>query len=263
MTMKTTSTQRFALALTLGAALVAGLSACVPLVVGGAAVMGVGMVATDRRSSGAQLDDQGIELRAAARVRDIANDQMYVSVTSYNRQVLLTGAVGNDADRRRVEETVQRVDNVRSVVNELTIGAPSTFQDRSNDLYLTGKIKASLLDAKDIFANSFKVVTERGVVYLMGIATRRETDRATEITRGVSGVVKVVRVVEVVSEAELASQAQAQKGGTGAPVTNSAPATPASSSSSSRVPLPPMEPLPSSGSAPAQPAGGASTSPVR
>jgi osmotically-inducible protein OsmY len=263
MTMKTTSTQRFALALTLGAALVAGLSACVPLVVGGAAVMGVGMVATDRRSSGAQLDDQGIELRAAARVRDIANDQMYVSVTSYNRQVLLTGAVGNDADRRRVEETVQRVDNVRSVVNELTIGAPSTFQDRSNDLYLTGKIKASLLDAKDIFANSFKVVTERGVVYLMGIATRRETDRATEITRGVSGVVKVVRVVEVVSEAELASQAQAQKGGTGAPVTNSAPAAPASSSSSSRVPLPPMEPLPSSGSAPAQPAGGASTSPVR
>jgi osmotically-inducible protein OsmY len=263
MTMKTTSTQRFALALTLGAALVAGLSACVPLVVGGAAVMGVGMVATDRRSSGAQLDDQGIELRAAARVRDIANDQMYVSVTSYNRQVLLTGAVGSDADRRRVEETVQRVDNVRSVVNELTIGAPSTFQDRSNDLYLTGKIKASLLDAKDIFANSFKVVTERGVVYLMGIATRRETDRATEITRGVSGVVKVVRVVEVVSEAELASQAQAQKGGTGAPVTNSAPATPAPSSSSSRVPLPPMEPLPASGSAPAQPAGGASTSPVR
>jgi osmotically-inducible protein OsmY len=262
MTMKTTSTQRFALALTLGAALVAGLSACVPLVVGGAAVMGVGMVATDRRSSGAQLDDQGIELRAAARVRDIANDQMYVSVTSYNRQVLLTGAVGNDADRRRVEETVQRVDNVRSVVNELTIGAPSTFQDRSNDLYLTGKIKASLLDAKDIFANSFKVVTERGVVYLMGIATRRETDRATEITRGVSGVVKVVRVVEIVSEAELASQQQAQKGGTGAPVTNSAPATPASSSSS-RVPLPPMEPLPSSGAAPVQPSGGVSTSPVR
>ena len=260
MTMKTTSTQRFALALTLGAALVAGLSACVPLVVGGAAVMGVGMVATDRRSSGAQLDDQGIELRAAARVRDIANDQMYVSVTSYNRQVLLTGAVGNDADRRRVEETVQRVDNVRSVVNELTIGASSTFQDRSNDLYLTGKIKASLLDAKDIFANSFKIVTERGVVYLMGIATRRETDRATEITRGVSGVVKVVRVVEIVSEAELASQAQAQKGGTGAPVTNSAPAT---SSSSSRVPLPPMEPLPSSGAAPAQPSGGVSTSPVR
>jgi osmotically-inducible protein OsmY len=213
----------------------------------------MGMVATDRRSSGAQLDDQGIELRAAARVREIANDNMYVSVTSYNRQVLLTGAVGSEADRRRVEDVVQRVDNVRSVVNELTIGPPSTFQERSNDLFISGKVKASLLDAKDIFANSFKVVTERGVVYLMGIATRRETDRATEIARGISGVQKVVRVVEIVSEAELANQAQ--RGGTGAPAPAAAPAP--SSSSSSRVPLPPMEPLP-----PAQP-GGATATPVR
>jgi osmotically-inducible protein OsmY len=220
--------------------------------------MGVGMVATDRRSSGAQLDDQGIELRAAARVREIANDNMYVSVTSYNRQVLLTGAVGNEADRRRVEEVVQRVDNVRTVVNELTIGQPSTFQDRSNDVFISGKVKASLLDAKDIFANSFKVVTERGVVYLMGIATRRETDRATEITRGIAGVQKVVRVVEIVSEAELASQAQ--RGGTGAapaPAPTSVAPAP-SSSSSSRVPLPPMEPLPPAG----QP-GAVTTTPVR
>jgi osmotically-inducible protein OsmY len=255
--MTTTPFQRLAIAFASGAVLVAGLSACVPLVVGGAAAVGMGMVATDRRSSGAQLDDQGIELRAAARVREIANDNMYVSVTSYNRQVLLTGAVGSDADRRRVEDVVQRVDNVRSVVNELTVGPSSTFQDRSNDLFISGKVKASLLDAKDIFANSFKVVTERGVVYLMGIATRRETDRATEIARGISGVQKVVRVVEVVSEAELASQAQ--RGGTGAPAPAAAPAPgPApSSSSSSRVPLPPMEPLP-----PAQP-GGAMTTPVR
>ncbi|BEP59826.1 hypothetical protein GmRootV213_03800 [Variovorax sp. V213] len=250
--MTTTPFQRLAIAFASGAVLVAALSACVPLVVGGAAAVGMGMVATDRRSSGAQLDDQGIELRAAARVREIANDNMYVSVTSYNRQVLLTGAVGSEADRRRVEDLVQRVDNVRSVVNELTVGQPSTFPERSNDLFISGKIKASLLDAKDIFANSFKVVTERGVVYLMGIATRRETDRATEIARGVSGVQKVVRVVEIVSEAELASQAQ--RGGTGAP----APAPgPAPSSSSSRVPLPPMEPLP-----PAQP-GGATPTPVR
>lgn len=192
-------------------------------------------------------------------MREIANDNMYVSVTSFNRQVLLTGAVGSDADRRRVEDLVQRVDNVRSVVNELTVGPPSTFQDRSNDLFISGKVKASLLDAKDIFANSFKVVTERGVVYLMGIATRRETDRATEIARGISGVQKVVRVVEVVSEAELASQAQqAQRGGTGSPAPAPAPSSaPGSSSSSSRVPLPPMEPLP-----PAQP-GGATATPVR
>jgi osmotically-inducible protein OsmY len=255
--MTTTPFKRLAIAFASGAALVAGLSACVPLVVGGAAAVGMGMVATDRRSSGAQLDDQGIELRAAARVREIANDHMYVSVTSYNRQVLLTGAVGNEADRRRVEEVVQRVDNVRSVVNELTIGQPSTFQDRSNDVFISGKIKASLLDAKDIFANSFKVVTERGVVYLMGIATRRETDRATEIARGISGVQKVVRVVEIVSEAELANQAQ--RGGTGAaPAPAPSSVAPAPSSSSSRVPLPPMEPLPPAG----QP-GSVTTSPVR
>ncbi|WP_281080937.1 BON domain-containing protein [Variovorax sp. UC122_21] len=261
---KTASTpramHRLVLALASGAALVAGLSACVPLVVGGAAAVGVGMVATDRRSSGAQLDDQGIELRAAARVRDIANDQMYVSVTSYNRQVLLTGAVGNEADRRRVEDVVRGAENVRSVVNEITLGAPSTFQDRSNDLYITGKVKASLLDAKDIFANSFKVVTERGTVYLMGIATRRETDRATEVVRSVTGVQKVVRVVEVVSEADLSG---AQRGGTG--VSTPAPVAPASQpqpGTSSRVPLPPMEPLPNAAPAPA-PAGGVTTSPIR
>ncbi|GAA4357608.1 BON domain-containing protein [Variovorax defluvii] len=250
--MTLTSIHRLVLAAAAGAGLAVSLSACVPLVVGGAAVVGAGMVATDRRSSGAQLDDQGIELRAAARVREIANDQMYVSVTSFNRQVLLTGAVGSEADKRRVEDVVRRVDNVRSVVNELTIGAPSTFQQRSNDTLIVGKIKASLLDAKDVFANSFKVVVERGTVYLMGIATRRETDRATDIARGVSGVEKVVRVVEVVSEAELAGQG----GGTGA-----APA------SRSNVPLPPMEPLPpvnspSSGAAPSGGAGVVAT-PVR
>jgi len=155
---------------------------------------------------------------------------------------------------------VRGAENVRSVVNEITLGAPSTFQDRSNDLYITGKVKASLLDAKDIFANSFKVVTERGTVYLMGIATRRETDRATEVVRSVTGVQKVVRVVEVVSEADLSG---AQRGGTG--VSTPAPVAPASQpqpGTSSRVPLPPMEPLPNAAPAPA-PAGGVTTSPIR
>jgi osmotically-inducible protein OsmY len=244
--MTMTSFQRVGMTLAVAAALATGLSACVPLVVGGAAAVGAGMVATDRRSSGAQIDDQGIELRGAARVRDIANDQMYVSVTSFNRQVLLTGTVGNDADRRRVEEAVRRVDNVRSVVNEVAVGPSSSFQQRSNDTFISGKVKASLLDAKDVFANSFKIVTERGVVYIMGLATRRETDRATEIARGVAGVEKVVRVVEIVSEAELAGQS----GGTGAG------APPASRSS---VPLPPMEPLAPAGA----PAGGATVTPVR
>ncbi|AMM24391.1 BON domain-containing protein [Variovorax sp. PAMC 28711] len=238
--------RRFALALLTGTALVTALSGCVPLVVGGAAIAGAGMVATDRRSSGAQLDDQGIELRGAARIREIANDEMNITIVSFNRQVLMIGTVGSEADKRRAEEVMRRVDNVRSVVNELAVGPGSTFPQRSNDTYLTGKVKASLLDAKDIFANSFKVVTERGTVYLMGIATRRETDRATEITRGVSGVDRVVRVVEIVSEADLA--AATREGGTGpAPVSNGAAPAPAiqpAPASTSRVPLPPMEPLP-------------------
>ncbi|MDM0055616.1 BON domain-containing protein [Variovorax fucosicus] len=259
--MTMTSTQRLACALTAGAALVAGLAGCVPLVIGGAAVAGAGMVATDRRTSGAQLDDQGIELRGAARVRDIANDDMNVTVISFNRQVLLVGTVGNEGDRRRVEDSVSRVDNVRSVVNEITVGPGSTLPQRSNDAFITGKVKASLLDQKDIFANAFKVVTERGVVYLMGIATRREVDRATDITRGVPGVQKVVRVVEVVSDADLAAT-QARQGGTGAPPP---PVQDGASSSSARVPLPPMAPLPSTGgtAAPAPAGSGVTTTPVR
>ncbi len=253
--MTRTSIRRTAFALTAGAALVAALAGCVPLVVGGAAA-GAGLVATDRRTSGAQLDDQGIELRGAARIREIANDQMYVSVTSFNRQVLLTGTVGNEADRRRAEEVVKRVDNVRTVFNEVAVGASGSFQQRSNDTFITGKVKASLLDAKDIFANSFKVVTERNVVYLMGIATRREADRAADITRGVAGVDKVVRVIEVVSEAELAGQLRQ--------VSGSAEGAASPAASRSNVPLPPMEPLPSSPSAvPATPTNGVVTSPIR
>ena len=245
--MKMTSIPRLVLTLTAGAALAAALSACVPLVVGGAAV-GAGLVATDRRTSGAQLDDQGIELRGASRIREIANDQMNISVTSFNRQLLLTGTVATDADRRRAEAAVQGIDNVRSVVNEVRVGPGRSFQVRSNDTFITGKVKASLLDAKDLFANSFKIVTDDGVVYLMGLATRREVDRATDITRGVSGVQKVVRVVEVVSDAELAGQLR--QGGTAAPAAAPAP-------SNSRVPLPPMEPLP------ATPSGGATATPIR
>ena len=250
--------QRFAFALAASAALVTGLGGCVPLVVGAGAV-GAGMVATDRRSSGAQLDDTTIEVRGAARIREIANDNMNVTVISFNRQVLLTGTVGAEADKRRAEEAVAKVENVRSVVNEVVVGPGSNITDRSNDTFITSKVKASLLDQKDIFGNTFKVTTERGIVYLMGIATRRETDRASEIARGVDGVRKVVLLVEVVSDADIKA---ATSGGTGAPSSGA--------SSSSRVPLPPMAPLPPGGTgSPAAPAGtppadgGAFTSPVR
>ena len=253
--------QRFTLALGAAATLALSLSGCVPLVVGGAAVAG-GMVATDRRSSGAQVDDQSIELRGASNIRGIANDSMNVTITSFNRQVLLTGTVGSEADRGRVEQMVNRVANVRTVYNEVVVGPATSFTERSNDTYITGKVKASLLDQNDLFANSFKVVTERGVVYLMGIASQRETARATDITRGVDGVKKVVRIVEQISDADAA--ATPRTGGTGSP----APATNATPSSGSGVALPPMAPLPPANGAPvlapgAAPSGGAVTSPVR
>ena len=246
----TSPTHRIAVTLMAGAALLAGLSGCVPLVMG-AAAGGLGMVATDRRTSGAQLDDQGIELRAGARVREIAGDNSHVNITSFNRQVLLTGEVPTTALRQRIEETVSRIENVTGVVNDLGMAAPSSLQQRSTDAFITGKVKASLLDAKDIFANAYKVVTERNVVYLMGRVTRREAERATDVTRGVSGVEKVVRVMEIISESELAGQGRT--GGTGAPSAAPAPSGAASvpgASSGSNVSLPPMAPLPSSGATP-------------
>jgi osmotically-inducible protein OsmY len=179
------------------------LTACAPLLIGGA-VVGSSMVVTDRRTSGAQIDDQTIEIKGMKRAGDAIGDRGSVSITSYNRLVLITGAVPAEADKQAVEQAVARIENVRSVVNELAIGTPNSFGGRSNDTLLTSKVKASMVDAKDVHANAFKVVTERGIVYLMGRVTEREANRATDIARGVSGVRKVVRVFEIVTEAELA-----------------------------------------------------------
>jgi osmotically-inducible protein OsmY len=181
----------------------ASLSSCA-LVIGGA-VVGGAMVAVDRRTAGSQVDDETIELKANSRMNEAFGDRARVSVTSYNRMVLLTGEVPADADKTTAEQAVARIDNVLSVVNELTVGPLNTFSERSKDTFITTKVKASLIDAKDLFANSIKVVTHRGTVYLMGRVTEREANRATEIARGVSGVVKVVRVFEILTEAELAN----------------------------------------------------------
>ena len=182
-------------------ALAAGLSACAPLVVGGA-VMGT-MMAVDRRTTGTQVEDEGIELRSANRLNEALGDRGHVNVTSFNRQVLLTGEVSSAQDRQRVEQIVLGVENVRSVVNDLAVMPTTSLGQRSNDTFITGKVRASLVDAQDISANSFKVVTERNIVYLMGRVSQREANRATEIARGVSDVRKVVRVFEIVSEEEL------------------------------------------------------------
>jgi osmotically-inducible protein OsmY len=162
------------------------------------------MVVSDRRTSGTQIDDQAVELKSVRRIADVIGDRGHVNVTSYNRLVLLSGEVPTEADKAAVEQAVARIDNVRAIVNELTLAAPSSLSARSNDTLMTSKVKASMVDAKDIQANAYKVVTERGVVYLMGRVTEREANRAADIARGVSGVQKVVKVFDVVSEGELA-----------------------------------------------------------
>jgi osmotically-inducible protein OsmY len=182
------------------------LSACAPLLIGGA-IVGSSMVVTDRRTSGTQLEDQSIELKAVKRVGETIGERGHVSVTSYNRLVLISGEVPTEADKTNVEQAVARIENVRTIVNELALTTPSSLGTRSNDTLITSKVKASIVDAKDVQVGAFKVVTERGVVYLMGRVTEREANRAGEIARGVSGVVKVVKVFDIVTESELAGTA--------------------------------------------------------
>lgn len=185
------------------ATLAGTLAGCAPVLIGGGAVVGA-LVVIDRRTAGTQLEDEGIELRTASRLRETLGDNAHVVVTSYNRQVLLTGEVPTAADQQRGEQVALGVENVRAVVNDLAVMPPSSLTQRSNDAFITGKVRASLVDAKDLSVNAFKVLTERGVVYLMGRVTQREATRATEIARGVGGVVKVVRVFELMTEEELA-----------------------------------------------------------
>jgi osmotically-inducible protein OsmY len=202
--------QRTSLMLVLTASTLATLTGCFPLVAGGVAT-GV-LVAADRRTPGTVAEDQGIELKASNRIRDSLGDRAHVNVTSYNRQVLLTGEVPSAQDKQLVEKVVSGVENVRNIVNELGVMGNSTLTQRSSDSLVTGRVKASLIDAQDLFANSFKVVTERGTTYIMGRVTQREADRATAIIRGTDGVQRLVRVLEILSEDELARIAPAQAG---------------------------------------------------
>ena len=183
------------------AALLSGLSACAPLMVGGAVM--TGMVAVDRRTSGIQLEDEGIELRTAQGLRQNLGASAHVNVTSYNRQVLLTGEVATAAQKELADKLAQSQENVKAVANELTVQAASSLTQRSKDAIITGQIKALFVDAKDLQSTAFKVITENSVVFLMGRVTSREAQRATDIARSVSGVTKVVRVLDVISEEEL------------------------------------------------------------
>ncbi len=187
-----------------GAALLASLvslSACAPLIVGGAVMTGV--VASDRRTTGTLVEDESIEIKVASAVRKEMGDRIHLNVTSFNRQVLLSGEVRTAADKERAEKLAQSQENVTSVVNDLAVMPVSSLTQRSKDTVITGQVKAAFVDAKDMQVNAIKVVTERGIVYLMGRVTSREAKRATDIARSIGGVTKVVRVFEEISEQEL------------------------------------------------------------
>lgn len=176
------------------ALLIPTLQGCFPVVAGG---VGAGVVmATDRRTSGIYIEDQGIELKAQSRTSDKLKDQAHLNITSFNLSVLMTGEAQNEALRTEAENIVKTVPNVRQVFNEVTIGPNTPFSARSNDSYITTKVKARMVDANKFNANHVKVVTEAGAVYLLGMVTRKESEEATEIARTTAGVVKVVKLFE-------------------------------------------------------------------
>lgn len=182
-------------------ALLGSLSGCVGLVLGGAVAGAAAGI--DRRTLGAQADDKSISIKADLRLPKITGPDVHINANSYNRMVLLTGEVKDEAMKAEVERAVKEIDGVVSVANELVIGGPSSYTQRSSDALITTKVKASLIDMKTISATSFKVVTERGVVYLMGRVTQREAQVGSDVARGVSGVNKVVKIFEYISEEEM------------------------------------------------------------
>ncbi|WP_426087173.1 BON domain-containing protein [Janthinobacterium sp. PSPC1-1] len=182
-------------------AMLTSLTGCIELMVGGA-VMG-GVAAADRRTLGAQTEDKSIALKGESRIPSIVGDVGHVNVTSFNRRVLLTGEVRDEAMKNAVEREVRNIEGVESVANELIIAGPASYTSRSNDALITTKVKASLVDMKTISAASFKVVTENATVFLMGRVTQREGTVAADVARGVGGVQKVVKLFDYISEAEL------------------------------------------------------------
>jgi len=176
-------------------ALTSMLVACVPVVVVGAAG-GAALVATDRRTTGAQVDDEGIELKVVTQAENLYGDRAHINVTSYNGLVLLTGEVPDQGAWASIGSFAKAQQKVKAVQNELVVAPPSNLSQRSNDTYITSKVKARFVEANRFPPNAVKVVTERGVVYLMGIVTKAEGDSAGDVTATTDGVSKVVKVFE-------------------------------------------------------------------
>ena len=192
------------------------LGTLVPILSGclGAAAVGAGagaLVYADRRLTEVQLTDEGIEIRAVNRISEKYGDRVHVNVTSYNRTVLLTGEAPDAAAKAEIEKLVAGVANIKALSNEIQIAGNTSLSSRSNDVYITSKVKARFIDANRFAANHVKVITENSVVYLMGLVTQAESAAAVEIARTTGGVQKVVRVMEIIGDAE-ARQLSPQSG---------------------------------------------------
>ena len=183
------------LAALLSLAAVLLLAGCPAAIIGGGAVA-YGTI-EDRRTSGTMIDDDSIETRISRSVRERYGENTHVNVTSFNRSVLLTGEVPEDARRAEIEKLAQGAGNVRNITNELQVGTPSSLGARANDSYITTKVKGRILDSNKVNPIHVKVVTEAGVVYLMGIVTEQEAADAVDVARNTGGVVKVVRIFDL------------------------------------------------------------------
>jgi osmotically-inducible protein OsmY len=186
--------------LLLGAALLPTLQGCLPMVAAGAT--GGALATMDRRSLGTQTDDETIEWKASARVNEKFGETSHTNFTSYNRKVLITGEVASETNKAEIERLVSGVPQVQGVYNELAIGPVTSFSTRSNDSYITTRVKSRFVDSGKFNAIHVKVVTEAGIVYLLGLVTQREADSAIQVARTTSDVKKVVTLLEVVPDAK-------------------------------------------------------------
>lgn len=186
-----------------GLACAAAVAACAPIVVGAVAA-GTALVVTDRRTTGAQVDDQTIQLRLANELSAAFKTQpVHINVNSFDRKVLLTGEVPDEAAKARAEEIARASQNVRAVVNELAIAAPSSLSDRTADTALSGRVRAAFVNTREIAFNSIEIVTERRIVYLLGLVTENEGKIAALVASKVPGVQQVVKVFDVASQEEV------------------------------------------------------------
>lgn len=199
------------------------LSACAPLIVGGAAAT-TAVVITDRRTSGAQLEDKNIEFKAEKQIGDKLGDSARVNALSYNNVLLLTGDVPSAEAKAQATSIAQSIQHVKKVVNQLNIGPAAPFSTRSNDTWLTSKVKTQLINTKYVPSATIDITTDRGVVYMMGLVTEAEGDYAANAASTVSGVTKVVKIFETISREEalrLSGQSNAKSSNTSSSGTSS------------------------------------------